>query len=205
MGYRPIRVPAQDEFTEQRSRFIGAIAPVTTEEEALAFLAKVRGAHRDARHHVFAFVLKSGVRRCSDDGEPQGTGGVPTLEVLLREGVADVAVVVTRYFGGILLGAGGLVRAYSHAAKLAVDAAQPMTMSDCAIVRVDMAYNWYGAVQRLMPAYNAKVRESDFGERVRLELLLRAERVQPFLAALVELSANAIVAEQVCELMAELE
>ena len=103
------------EFVERKSRFIGHIAPVRDEAEALDFLSRIRAEHRDASHNVFAYILReNGVKRMSDDGEPQGTGGVPVLEVLEREGLTDVAVVVTRYFGGILLGAGGLVRAYSH-------------------------------------------------------------------------------------------
>ena len=110
--YTTIAAPARDEFTERRSRFIGQIAPVTTEEEAAAFLAAVREANREARHNVYAYVLRqNNLSRFSDDGEPSGTGGKPVLDVINGEGLTDVIVVVTRYFGGILLGTGGLTHA----------------------------------------------------------------------------------------------
>lgn len=112
--YVTIYAPAEDEFVERKSRFIGAIAPVQTEEEAQAWIAQVRQQHRDATHNTYAYILRNGIKRYSDDGEPQGTAGVPMLDCIEKEGLVDVAVVVTRYFGGILLGAGGLVRAYSH-------------------------------------------------------------------------------------------
>ena len=107
-GYRTIEAPARDEFIERRSRFIGHIAPVATDEEAVAFVNAIREQHREATHNVYAYVLRQDqLTRFSDDGEPQGTAGKPVLEVVLREGLVDVAVVVTRYFGGSLLGAGG--------------------------------------------------------------------------------------------------
>ena len=121
--YKTILDPAEDEFVEKKSRFIAYTSPVHTVEEANAFIAGIRQRHWDATHNVPAFVLRSGVQRSSDDGEPGGTAGMPVLDVLLKSGVQDVCVVVTRYFGGILLGAGGLVRAYSHACSLALEAA----------------------------------------------------------------------------------
>ena len=121
--YKTILEPADDEFVEKKSRFIAYTSPVHTVEEANAFIAGIRQRHWDATHNVPAFVLRSGVQRSSDDGEPGGTAGMPVLDVLLKSGVQDVCVVVTRYFGGILLGAGGLVRAYSHACSLALEAA----------------------------------------------------------------------------------
>ncbi len=205
MQYKTIRVGAKDEFVEQRSRFIGRIAPVTTEDEATAFIGSVKAQERDARHNVFAYVLKNGVRRCSDDGEPSGTGGVPALEVLVREGLCDVAVVITRYFGGILLGAGGLVRAYSHAAKLAVDAADAVIISECRVLRLEMAYPFYGGVQRVLPRYNARVQDSDFGAAVRLDVLIRAERVQAFADEIIELGAGCIPVTELSTVFSELE
>ena len=205
MQYKTIRAPAQDEFVEQRSRFIGRIAPVTTEDECAAFIAGVKAQERDARHNVFAYVLQNGVRRCSDDGEPSGTGGVPALEVLVREGLCDVAMVITRYFGGILLGAGGLVRAYSHAAKLVVDAADVVIISECRVLRLEMAYPFYGGVQRVLPRYNARVQDSDFGAAVRLDVLIRAERVQAFADEITELGAGGIPVTQLAVVFRELE
>lgn len=205
MQYKTIRAAAMDEFVEQRSRFIGRIAPVSTEEQAIAFINEIKAKERDARHNVFAYVLQSGVRRCSDDGEPSGTGGVPSLEVLLREDLTDVVVVVTRYFGGILLGAGGLVRAYSHAAKLAVDAADIVVMSECTVLRLEMAYTFYGGVQRVLPRYNARVQDSDFGASVRLDVLIRSERIQAFCDEITELCAGSVPITEICRLYSELD
>ena len=126
--------PGEAEFVEKRSRFIGHALPVTTEEEALAFIAEMKSKYWDASHNVYAYIVREGgIMRYSDDGEPQGTAGIPCLDVLLKEGVTDLCVVATRYFGGILLGGGGLVRAYSHTAKIALDAGQVVTMQLCAI------------------------------------------------------------------------
>lgn len=128
--------------------------------KALDFLSRIRAEHRDASHNVFAYILReNGVKRMSDDGEPQGAGGVPVLEVLEREGLTDVAVVVTRYFGGILLGAGGLVRAYSHGAKLAVDAAVRRHMNPCTVLELCLL-RLVGKVSYLLPRYNAQTLES---------------------------------------------
>ena len=110
--YKTVRRAAQDEFTEKRSRFIGYCAPVSTEAEATAFIEQLRRRHWDARHNVYAYSLREGnIRRYSDDGEPSGTAGMPVLDVIVKNGVCDVCVVVTRYFGGVLLGTGGVVRA----------------------------------------------------------------------------------------------
>ncbi|MFA9380330.1 MAG: YigZ family protein [Acetanaerobacterium sp.] len=205
MQYKTIRGYASGEFVEQRSRFIGQIAPVTSAEEAAAFVSEIKAAHRDARHNVFAYVLLDGMtRRCSDDGEPSGTGGVPALDVLVREGLTGAAVVVTRYFGGILLGAGGLIRAYSHGAKLAVDAADIVQMSDCRVLRLEMAYAWYGGVQRILPRYNARIQDSDFGAAVRLEVIIRAERVQAFADEIAELCAGSVPITELSSVYAEL-
>ena len=124
MNYFTVSQPAEDSFIEKRSEFIGYIAPVATNEQAVDFINQIRAKHRKAKHNVYAYILRQdNISRYSDDGEPQGTAGMPVLEVLKKRGLTDVCVVVTRYFGGILLGGGGLVRAYSHAASLACDAA----------------------------------------------------------------------------------
>ncbi len=203
--YETVADFASDEFVERKSRFIGQIAPVTDEAQALQFLADVRTRHREAAHHVYAYILReSGVKRMSDDGEPQGTGGVPVLEVLEREGLTDVAVVVTRYFGGILLGTGGLARAYSHGAKLAVDAAVRKKMILCAVLESDFGYDWYGKINHLLPQYDARVLESDFGATVRLRILLDAQKVPAFCRDLTELTAAAVQARVVEEVCADL-
>ena len=130
-AYKTIAARAEAEIVEKKSHFIGQIAPVATEEEALAFIAEVKAAHRMARHNVYAYVLRGGRVRYTDDGEPAKTAGMPTLEAIQHAGLEDVAVVVTRYFGGILLGTGGLVRAYTDATKAAIEAADVVTVSVC--------------------------------------------------------------------------
>ena len=185
--YTTIRAAASDEFVERRSRFIGYIAPVRTEEEAAAFISEKKALHWDASHNVYAYILREGqTRRYSDDGEPQGTAGVPVLEVLQREGLTDLVCVVTRYFGGVLLGAGGLVRAYSHGAKLAVDAAERMTMSECTELALEFGYDLYGKISYLLPQFHAQTTFSDFGAVVRLQVLVKDCFVPSFEKALAE-------------------
>ena len=191
-AYETIAAPAQDEFVEKRSRFIGQIAPVTSQEEAVAFLAEVRAQHREANHHCYAYALRGGVRRFSDDGEPSGTAGRPILEVLQREGLVDVAVVVTRYFGGILLGAGGLTRAYAQGANLAVGAARRVLMQPAVVAEVDVDYGFYGKLIHLLPQYRATVLDTQFAQGVRVTLLLRQGDLEPLSRALEELSAGTI-------------
>lgn len=205
-GYTTIYGRAEDEFVERKSRFIGCIQPVTTEEEALAFIAEKRTQHWNATHNVFAYVLRDGfTKRCSDDGEPQGTAGVPVLDVLQKEGIVDVCVVVTRYFGGTLLGAGGLVRAYSHAAKLAVDAARVMHMNPCTILQMEFDYSLYGKISYILPKYNAVTMQSDFGVLVQLQIMMTSDKVTAFHKELNELTAAAVLPKVVQEKFADLE
>lgn len=189
MGYRTVRTYASEEFTERKSRFIGHIAPVSTEAEAQEWISRISTEQKAANHNVFAYILREGnLSRCSDNGEPQGTAGVPVLDVLQKEHLTDVCVVVTRYFGGILLGTGGLVRAYSHAAKLAVDAAGIAEMAACTEVTVECDYSFYGKLSYLLPDFSVRTENSDFGERVTLGLLLREDRLEEFTKSLTELS-----------------
>ena len=135
-------------MVERKSRFLATVRPVSTEEAALELIAQMRAQYYDATHNVYAYIIgENNIMRCSDDGEPSGTAGVPVLEVLRKEGLIDVAVVVTRYFGGTLLGAGGLVRAYGASAKLGVDAAGIITRTLCDIVKVNCDYTMFGKVQ----------------------------------------------------------
>ena len=192
-SYRTVAAPARDEFIEKKSRFIGHIAPVQTEEEAVAFIGSIRAQHREATHNVYAYILRQNqLSRFSDDGEPQGTAGRPVLEVIQREGLVDVAVVVTRYFGGILLGAGGLVRAYAQGAKTAVDAAQVQNMHPAAVIELDMGYDLYGKVTHILPRHQVLTMDSDFGEGVRLRLLCKKERLAALTGELTELSAGTV-------------
>ena len=201
--YVTIAARAEDDFFERKSQFIGYIAPVSSEEEALAFLAEIRAKHRDARHNCFAYILQNGVKRASDDGEPQGTAGVPILEVVEREGITDVIVVVTRYFGGILLGAGGLVRAYAHAAKLAVDAAQRKVMSPAVLVEMKMDYNQYGKINNVLSKYTAIIQDTVFTDAVTMRILFIERDVEAFRAELTEMTAATVEAVEVERCMGE--
>ncbi len=194
--YRTIARAAEDEFTEKRSRFIGAIQPVTTEEEALAFIHARSKTYWDARHNVYAYILGGGsLCRFSDDGEPQGTAGMPVLDVLRKEGLTDCAVVVTRYFGGILLGGGGLVRAYSHAAKLAVDAGGVVVMRPCTVGQITCDYAQYGWVPALLMQSGGQVTDTDFTEAVTVHFTLPEENLGGVQTALTDRSAGQLTVQ----------
>lgn len=174
---------------EKRSEFIGYIAPVTTNEEAVDFVNSIKAKHRKAKHNVYAYILrKDNISRYSDDGEPQGTGGVPVLEVLHKRGLTDVCVVVTRYFGGILLGGGGLVRAYSHGASIACDSAHIMNMCSCRKILIECDYSLYGKISYLLPGYETITLKSDFGSLVSLEVLVLKENYDSLIKELREVT-----------------
>ena len=180
-----------DELTEKRSRFIGQVWPVESEAEARARIEETRKQYHDARHTCWCYILREGgLLRYSDDGEPQGTAGQPMLNVFQREGVENVCCTVTRYFGGILLGAGGLVRAYSAAAKLALDAAGIQRMAAWTSLLIGCSYAQYEQVKRLLDAREAVVEHTDFGADVVIEALVRADRTADCTAQLTELTAG---------------
>ncbi len=186
--YKTIEGRAIDEIVEKKSRFIGHIAHVETEEEALAFLDEIRTQHRMARHNVYAYVLRNGRIRYSDDGEPQKTAGMPTLEAIQHAGLVDVAVVVTRYFGGVLLGTGGLVRAYTQATQAAIEAAEVVVVSRCVDIMFEVPYGLYEQVIRLAEACEAKVRETDFAAEVMITLRMLDGAQDPLVTKLTELT-----------------
>lgn len=188
-------IPARDseaEFIEKKSRFIGRIWHTETEAEALACIKKMREQHWDATHNVYAYIIKDGPTRFSDDGEPGGTAGMPTLQVLQREELFNVCCVVTRYFGGILLGAGGLVRAYAKGAKLAVDAAGKAMKRVWDVIYLPVPYSWYERVRLEVAAFGGIIRETQFGADVELEVLTPQGQTQDFLARVLDLSAGTL-------------
>lgn len=188
--YKTIRKRASDEFVEKKSRFIGYIAPVETEEEAIAFINKIRTKHRDATHNVYAYSLRAGqIKRASDDGEPQGTGGVPMLNVLNGNELVDVCCVVTRYFGGTLLGVGGLVRAYTEGAKIAVAAGGIKTVAESADVLVCCDYGLYGKIEHFINEHGIFVVSSEFGADVSVTVRLKTEDVAAFEKDITELTS----------------
>ena len=178
--YKTVRKNAQDQFVEKRSRFIGYACPVQTEQEALDFIASKKSEHWDASHNVYAYILRDGTMRFSDDGEPQGTAGMPVLDVLRKSGVTDVVTVATRYFGGILLGGGGLVRAYSHTASIALQAAQIITMRECLLLSLTCDYGQYGRVASLVPECGGVTDDTAFEEKVTVKFHLAPELLGTF-------------------------
>ena len=199
MNYFTISANAKASFIEKRSEFIGYIAPVRTNDEAVAFINSIKAEHRKAKHNVYAYILREdNISRYSDDGEPQGTAGVPVLDVLKKRDLTDVCVVVTRYFGGILLGGGGLVRAYSHAASLACDAAHIMNMCMCHRLKITADYGMYGKISYLLPNYDTITVNSDFGSDVTLEILVMLEKLDALKKELVEVTNGSVNIED-CE------
>ena len=203
--YKTIKEASSDEFIVKKSRFIGYVKPVKTQEEALEFINEIKSKHWDATHNVYAYSLREGgVRRFSDDGEPQGTAGIPSLDVLLKEEVVDCCVVVTRYFGGIMLGAGGLVRAYSHGAKIALDAGGIITMSLCKIVKVKSDYNFYGRLVPLICEEGGIVEDTQFTDNVEVTFRIPEDKVPFFESRLVDVSCgkfhSEVIDEKFCEI-----
>ena len=192
-------VPTGDgeaQFIERRSRFIGHIFLTETEEEALARLKQMREQYWDATHNVYAYIIRDGATRFSDDGEPGGTAGMPVLQVLQREELYNVTCVVTRYFGGVLLGAGGLTRAYAKSAKDALDAAGKARMRLWSAVTVDCPYPMLERLKLLAAAHGGTVEGTDFGAAVSIRILLPQENAAGFDAALTELSAGTMTARR---------
>ena len=204
--YKTVAKSASAEFIEKRSRFIGHIIPAKTSDEAVEFINEKRAEFWDATHNVYAYVLREGLtQRYSDDGEPKGTAGVPTLEVLKKEGVSDCAVVVTRYFGGVLLGAGGLVRAYSHAAKIALDAAGIVTMAPCLMLSVKSDYNFYSSLTALITECGGIIENTDFTDIVTVTFRIQKEKAADFGEKLVDRSLGKFKSETVGECFAAVE
>lgn len=169
--YKTVRCEASDEFIERRSRFIGYAKPVKTEDDAISFIHKMKTENWNATHNVYAYSIRAGqIKRYSDDGEPQGTAGIPVLDVILKSDVTDVVIVATRYFGGILLGTGGLVRAYTHSASIALEQAQIVTMRQCKLAELTCDYNQYGRISALIPECGGIMDDTAFGELVKISL-----------------------------------
>ena len=170
---------ATAEIEEKRSVFIGQIAPVSSEDEAREFIARVKKEHYDARHNVFAYVLGGGaISRYTDDGEPKGSAGMPVLNVLTKTGVDGVCVVVTRYFGGILLSTGGLARAYGAAAKAALDAAGLSYMTNYALCEIVCSYSDYPKISPKLSASGFKEEGADFGENVKITVSCKESELE---------------------------
>lgn len=187
--YRTVEIEADDFFIEKKSKFIGYVKPVKTQEEAVEFINTIKSKHWDATHNVYAYVLReNNIQRYSDDGEPSGTAGVPVLDVLLKENLVDVCVVATRYFGGTLLGAGGLVRAYSHTSKIAVEAGRIITMAQCSIFDVSVDYSFYERMLILLNDAGANVVNTDFADNVNIRFSIKEDLQQALEEKLTDVS-----------------
>jgi uncharacterized YigZ family protein len=190
----PLRA-AQAEFSEKRSRFIAQITPASSEEEALAFLQDVRKKHREATHNVYAYRIANGgsiVCRHSDDGEPSGTAGMPLLEVFIQQDIYDFCCVATRYFGGTMLGAGGLVRAYARCGSVALEASGIGIRQDMTNCTAVLPYPLYEQVKRLLDSHGADISDEDFATEITLKFSLAAEQLPLFQSAVNELTAGAV-------------
>ena len=184
---------SETELVEKRSRFIGQVWRAATEEEARARIEETKKKHYDARHNCWCYRLREGgAERYSDDGEPQGTAGQPMLNVFQREDVTDVVCVVTRYFGGILLGAGGLVRAYSQSAKDALVGAGISVVRRWVAMEVPCTYAQFDEVRREVSRFGGVEEQADYGADVLLSVLIPEEQAAPFSARLLDLSAGTI-------------
>ena len=192
------RVPfqaADSVFVEKRSRFISHLLPVESEEDARAFIAQIKKQYYDARHNCWCYLIGENVVRYSDDGEPQGTAGQPMLNVFQRENVTNVVCVVTRYFGGILLGAGGLCRAYTKTAKDALDNAGISELRPWSVLRLDCPYALFERVKLEADKRGGLVRDADYGAQIALTILLPQPEEAAFRKALQELSAGSLAPE----------
>ena len=187
----------EEEFVEKKSRLIGRIWPVETEEEALQKIQEMKKKHYDATHNCWAYVIRDGAVRFSDDGEPGGTAGMPMLQVLQREELYNVVCVVTRYFGGILLGAGGLVRAYTKGAKIAVDAAGKSMKRVWTALYLPCPYSYYERVKLAVAAFDGLIRKTDYGAEIELEVLFPEGRTQAFLTHLRDMTSGTVEAMEI--------
>lgn len=189
MEYRTIAKEVTTTLIEKKSEFIAHLFPVKTSNEAISCIEYVKKNHRKARHNVYAYIVRDqNTSRYSDDGEPQGTAGVPVLDVLQKAQLTDICCVVTRYFGGILLGGGGLVRAYSGSTSLAVQESEIMVMRECIPIDITMDYSLYGKVSYVLPQYGVLQISSDFGNNVSLSLLVQTETVEKLSSGLTDIT-----------------
>jgi uncharacterized YigZ family protein len=191
----PFEPYGEDAFAEKRSKFTGRLWHVESQEDAVAKIKEMREKYWDATHNCWAYILREGnIMRYSDDGEPQGTAGMPILEVLRHENLVDVCCVVTRYFGGILLGTGGLVRAYTKGAQVAVAAAGVQQMSMFSVLLIACPYNLSGIVQQVLAAQDCTVEEIEYGADVTLTAAQPAGRLEELNQALANATAGTVQA-----------
>ncbi len=201
LEYKTIYRYGEDEVDINKSRFIGYAKPVETEEEAQAFIGEISKKHYDATHNVWAYVigLDSMVQRFSDDGEPSGTAGVPMLEVIKKEGLVNVVVVGTRYFGGIKLGAGGLIRAYTKTAKIGLEAGIIVDMVLHKIIKIRIDYTLYGGLENFLLTNKYIIKDTSFDDGVNMEVYVKGDQVEAFEKKIVDLTSGTAEINDVAE------
>ena len=197
--YKTARAASETEFTVNKSRFIGRCFPVSSEEEALARLDEIRKLHHDATHNCWAYNLRGGIMRFSDDGEPGGTAGMPIMDTLIRSETLDAIIIVTRYFGGILLGGGGLVRAYSHGAKIALDAGEIITMSLCSEMKAECDYTLYGKITPIIAANGGKITDTQFTDKVEVYYTIVGKTEEKLSSAIFEATNGKVMPQRLGE------
>ena len=198
--YITVKGYGEARFEEKRSVFIGYCEHVTSEDEALAFVKKIKEKHKDATHNCYGYVMKGGILcRYSDDGEPQGTAGKPILDMLVKSGVDDVCVVVTRYFGGTLLGTGGLVHAYSLGAKMAVEAAGIAQFENYAVLKVACSYSDYQRIGLELERYDAIIDATDYSDSVAVQFAVKKQFADEISRKISEITSGKSVAEKIEE------
>lgn len=188
--YRTIEGKSVFELVEKKSRFIAHLSHVNDEKEALEFLASIRKEHAQARHNVYAYVLNGGRARYSDDGEPAQTSGLPTYETIVHADLLDVICVTTRYFGGTLLGTGGLVRAYTQACQGAIAQASILTVQMCVDVQIEVTYDLYQIAQKICESKEAKILATDFTDKVVLLVRIKAEDAESISTAIMNATSG---------------
>jgi uncharacterized YigZ family protein len=193
--YRTVAGPGEDEIVINKSRFIGFAEPVRSEEQALEFIQSVREKHKTASHNVYAYILgeTSQIQRFSDNGEPSGTAGIPVLEILKKEGLRDIVIVVTRYFGGIKLGGGGLVRAYSKSAKLAIESGIIVDMVQFNKIDIELNYSSYGRIESYLRDKGINPEEIAFEDNVLLQVFIREKKTHQFIDEIHEMTSGTAV------------
>lgn len=184
--------PGEAEYDEKRSRFLGHVRCVETEDQAKAFIAEMKKKYYDARHNCWCYIIQGGAERYGDDGEPQGTAGIPMLEVMRREKVTNVVCVVTRYFGGILLGAGGLLRAYTRSAKDALDAAGISVVRRWVEVELPCSYAMAERLKAEVTAVSGVVTDTEYGAAVTVKALVPEENAGAFAAKITDVSNGSV-------------
>ena len=201
MVYKTVYSRGSAEIVEKKSRFIASVSPVSSEEEAIAFVNSVKSKYRDARHNVYAYVIKdNNISRFTDDGEPSGTAGAPVLDVLLKEGITDAAIVVTRYFGGTLLGTGGLVRAYGKAAKDGVLDAKICEKIYCHEIQLRAPYDLHGKIKYIVDNGDYIEGQTEYGADVLITVFVKYDLLDKFLKEINDATNASVTPEIVGEM-----